>query len=189
MDVLVGASRVAVIGSPGAGKSSLAARLAAVTSLPLVNLDREFWQPGWVESPKDAWDARVVALANAENWIIDGNYARTLATRLGRADLVIFLDPPVALCLWRAINRVVKGRGRVREDMAAGCPERWDFVFFQQIMTFRARVRPGILQALAAYQGRYVHLKSRKEIDDFLAGLATASLRSRARRDPGLPPG
>ena len=39
--------RIAVIGSPGAGKSTLATMIAAATGLPLIHLDAEHWQPGW----------------------------------------------------------------------------------------------------------------------------------------------
>ncbi len=40
--------RVLVIGISGAGKTTLSQALAERTGLPLIHLDREFWQPaGW----------------------------------------------------------------------------------------------------------------------------------------------
>ena len=41
--------RVLVIGSPGAGKSTLAHQLTRQTSLPLFHLDQMHWLPGWIE--------------------------------------------------------------------------------------------------------------------------------------------
>ena len=45
--------RVMVIGSPGAGKSTLARRLASITGLPLYHLDAEYWLPRWTERDPD----------------------------------------------------------------------------------------------------------------------------------------
>jgi adenylate kinase family enzyme len=47
--------RVAVVGSSGAGKSTFARDLGARTGLPVVHLDRPFWRPGWVETPREEW--------------------------------------------------------------------------------------------------------------------------------------
>jgi len=41
--------RVMIIGCAGAGKSTLARKLGAITGLPVIHLDREHWRPGWVE--------------------------------------------------------------------------------------------------------------------------------------------
>ena len=86
--------RVLVLGCAGAGKTVFAQRLAMVTGLPLVTLDREYWQPGWTEPDKQHWAAKVEALITAPCWIMDGNYLGTLPLRLARADTVVFLDLP-----------------------------------------------------------------------------------------------
>ncbi|WP_245298223.1 AAA family ATPase [Rhodomicrobium vannielii] len=50
--------RVLVLGCSGSGKSTLARRLAAAHGLPLIDLDREHWRPGWVEPRKpNGWRA------------------------------------------------------------------------------------------------------------------------------------
>src|SRR4051812_43283485 len=54
-------------------------------------------------------------------WIMDGNYSGTLAARLSRADTIVFLDMPTALCLWRVLCRTLRHIGRTRDDMAKGC--------------------------------------------------------------------
>lgn len=38
--------RILVIGSPGSGKSTFSRKLAEVTKIPLVHLDKEFWNYG-----------------------------------------------------------------------------------------------------------------------------------------------
>jgi adenylate kinase family enzyme len=51
--------RILIIGPPGAGKSTLAIKLAEKTKLPLVHLDRLFWNPGWVDSDRSEFDLRL----------------------------------------------------------------------------------------------------------------------------------
>ena len=78
--------RVAVVGPVGAGKSTFAAALGERTGLPVVHLDRHFWHPGWVETPRDEWRRRQAELFAGDRWIADGNYGRTFDERFSRAD-------------------------------------------------------------------------------------------------------
>ena len=163
--------RVLVIGSPGAGKSTFAAAIARRTGLPLIHLDRHYWQSGWVESEAEEWKARVEALASGERWVMDGNYGGTLALRLGRADTVVWLDFPVWLCLWRIVRRARRYRGRVRPDMAEGCPEQMSWEFFSYTARFPWSGRRRIVDKLPPFAGRLVRLRRPSEAARFLAGL------------------
>jgi adenylate kinase family enzyme len=49
--------RVVIIGPGGSGKSTLAVKLGEITELPVVELDKVFWRPGLVETPRDEWVA------------------------------------------------------------------------------------------------------------------------------------
>jgi adenylate kinase family enzyme len=143
--------RVLVIGIPGAGKSTFARALAARTGLPLIHLDKEFWQPGWKATPRSQWRARTAELAAGERWIMDGNYAGTLDLRLPRADAVMSFDYPRLVCLRRAAWRAMTTYNQVRADMAEGCPERFDLEFLRYIWTFNAKERPGTAAALERF--------------------------------------
>jgi adenylate kinase family enzyme len=91
--------RVLILGSPGAGKSTLARRLAERTGLPVIHLDAEYWQPGWVEPEPAAWAGTVSRLVERPRWIMDGNYGGTRAIRIAAADTAIYLDyPPRCAC-------------------------------------------------------------------------------------------
>ena len=152
--------RIMVIGCSGAGKSTLATSLGGRLGLPVVHLDQLFWNPGWVETPNDDWDEQMRTLVAEERWIIDGNYGRTQEMRMERADTIILLDFPRWLCLWRVFGRVLRSYGRVRPDLAPGCPEQLpDLEFLMWIWRFRRRSRPALMNRLEEYRaGRTVFI-------------------------------
>lgn len=164
--------RIAVIGCPGAGKSTLSRALAERLRLPLHHLDQLWWQPGWVETTMDDFDEKLHAILDTDAWIIDGNYSRTLEARVSRADLVIHLDYPRWLCLSRAVRRILASHGRSRPDMAPGCPERLDREFLTYIWHFRRDVRPRLAAVLDDYPGRCATCRSPREAERLLARLA-----------------
>jgi adenylate kinase family enzyme len=169
--------RVAIIGVGGAGKSTLARQLGAVLDLPVIHLDTLYWRPGWVETPAAEWRTIVAELAAAEYWILDGNYGSTLDIRLAAADLIIFLDPPRHICLWRVLWRYVKYRRTTRPDLAPGCPEALDWEFIRWVWTYPHRRRPATLHRLAGYAGEkpVVILRRPAEVRRFLAALGRSN--------------
>lgn len=160
--------RILIIGSPGSGKSTLARALAERMALPLVHLDQIYWCPGWVERDKGEWLAVLTAALAEPRWIIEGNYGSSLAQRLAAADTVVLLDVPVWRCLWRICKRVIAHRGRVRPDMAPGCPERFDWEFFWYTATFRHAVLPATRAKMANFAGETIVLRSNAEVAAFL---------------------
>lgn len=102
--------RVLIVGSPGAGKSTLAKKLAVQTGLPLIHLDDLYWNTGWMPVERTCWLARLHAALSGEAWIIDGNFSSTLLMRAYRADTVYFLMTPRWRCLWQAFWRECLGR-------------------------------------------------------------------------------
>src|SRR6202521_6363060 len=140
--------RVLVIGISGAGKSTFSRALAPKTGLPLIHLDREFWQPGWKITPRETWRAKVADLVARDAWIMDGSFGASLDLRLPRADTVIWFDYPRVRCLRRVAWRVLTTYGRVRPDLAPGCPEQLDWEFLRYVWDFNANSRPTIVTAL-----------------------------------------
>lgn len=87
-----------------------------------------------------------------------------------------------------AVGRCLGQRGRVRQDMAPGCPEKWDLPFLLWIRRFGRDVRPLLLRRLAEFEakgGRVITLRSRAEADGFLASLQAPEF---DRRTPSGPP-
>lgn len=144
--------RIVILGNSGSGKSTLAREIGRRLNLPVVHLDRLFWEPDWVEPDNEVFRARVRHAIAADAWVCEGNYARrTFDLRLSRADLIIWLDTPRTTCLRRVILRSVLNRPR--PDLPAGCTERLDKAFLQflnYVWHFDRVNRPGIEAARLA---------------------------------------
>jgi adenylate kinase family enzyme len=139
--------------------------------LEVIHLDQHFWQPGWVETPKDVWAEHVGALVRRDAWVMDGNYSGTLEARAEACDTLIFLDLPRTLCVWRVLKRVMFYRPGRRPDMAAGCHEHFNLDFLLWVWRYPQRTRPKVLALLRAHEAskRIVWLRSRAEVAAFLA--------------------
>jgi adenylate kinase family enzyme len=162
--------RVLVIGSGGSGKTTAAKILAGRLGLPLIHLDALYWRPGWIPTPADEWRRTVAELVARPRWVMDGNYAGTLDTRLASCDTVVFLDLPRRVCLWRIVKRRLRYSGRTRPDVAPGCPERLTWEFVKWVWSYPKRRRAGILDRLSKLTGRRVIIvSSRRYLDRFLA--------------------
>lgn len=134
---------ILILGAPGSGKSTLARRLADRLGLRIIHFDQLYWQPGWVARSMDEVAGDIEESIQGDGWVFDGNNSRTLAMRAERADTLIWLDLPRALCMARVVRRVLGSYGRTRPDMAAGCPERFDPKFLRWAWTFPQHYRPG----------------------------------------------
>lgn len=141
--------KIAIIGSAGAGKSTLARQLGKILNIEVIHLDSFYWKPGWIETSEDEWKDTVKNLVKRETWIIDGNYGSTLDIRLDAADTIIFLDFPRIICLWRVIKRRFQYAGKSRPDMTPGCIERLTWSFIHWVWTYPIRSRSKVLEKLA----------------------------------------
>lgn len=101
------------MGTSCSGKSTLAEAVGAKTNLPVTHLDDLFWNPGWVETPLEAFRDKVRRAVFEENWIIDGNYSRIAELTRNRATEIVWLHLPFTLvfarCLKRTMGRAVTG--------------------------------------------------------------------------------
>lgn len=163
--------KVLVVGCPGGGKSTFAARLRGLTGLPLYHLDQIWHRPDRTTITPGEFDRQLAALLARERWIIDGNYQRTLELRLQACDTVFFLDYPTALCLEGALARV----GKPHPDLP-WVETRPDPDFLQAIRDFPIQQRPALCALLARYrEGRRMFaFQDRGETEAYLQALAAA---------------
>ncbi|MFC3768213.1 DNA topology modulation protein [Paenibacillus sp. GCM10012303] len=168
--------RVIVIGCAGSGKSTFSRQVGERTGLPVVHLDAYYWKPGWIATEAESFDRELQRMMQTDSWIMDGNYSRTLDTRLDRADTVFLFDFPRYLCLYRVIKRRVQYHGRSRADMGEGCQEKLDLAFLRWVWNFRKRNRPKLLAKLDEVRASHqvVSFRTPKEVRKYLAALREA---------------
>ena len=152
--------KIIVIGSPGAGKSTFSRQLRDITGLPLCHLDMINHRPDRTTASREEFDRRLSEILHTDKWIIDGNYQRTIETRLEHCDAVFLLDFPLDVCLAGAAARV----GKKREDMP-WVEEEFDEEFPNEKL-------PEIYQMLERYKDKNVIIfKSRQEVNEYLRKL------------------
>ena len=101
-----------VIGSPGAGKSTFARKLRDETGISLYYLDLLWHRPDRTNVEREEFDARLAQILEKDRWIIDGNYLRTLETRMRACDTVFLLDYPMEVCLAGDEKKIIVFRSR-----------------------------------------------------------------------------
>lgn len=158
--------KVIVIGCPGAGKSTFARKLRDATGLPLYYLDMLWHKPDQTNVSREEFEAQIKELVQRDQWIIDGNYLRTMELRLKECDTVFLLDYPLEICLAGAESRI----GKRREDLP-WIETEFDEEFRQWIIDFPKEQLPQIYELIKKYQdGRdIVIFISREEADEYLA--------------------
>lgn len=148
--------RVVILGRGASGKSTLARALGAITNLPVIELDKLFWQPGLLPTLRESWSVVQERLARQEEWIMDGDLGPydAVQVRLRRADTVIVLDFSLVRCAWQAIKR-----SRERAD------------FWRWLLAYRRKYLPLLHQAIAqnASTADVLIFPDPKAVDRFLS--------------------
>ena len=156
--------KVIVIGCPGSGKSTFAEKLNKLTGLPLYYLDAIWHKPDKTHIPREEFDQRISEIFATPEWIIDGNYSRTIEMRLKECDTVFLFDLPTEVCLQGAAERIGKGRYDLPWLEKELDPE-----FESFIKEFSKTSLPKIYELLDKYkENRNVFIfKSREDADEY----------------------
>ena len=161
--------RIMIIGCGGAGKSTLARQLGDKTGLPVIHLDKIFWRPGWEHISREEFDRLHHEVLLGDEWIMDGNFDRTMAERIRYCDTVIYLDFSRVACLMGVAKRILTTYGHVRPDMGEGCPERIDWEFLRWVWNFNKNMREKNYRLLNETDGiEKIVLKNRCAVKRFL---------------------
>ena len=153
--------RVVVIGTSGAGKTTLACHLASRMGVPHIEFDAYRHGPNWTETPNHLLRQNIAEAIAEDGWVADGNYSAGRDLVWTRATAIIWLDYafPVVFwrLFWRTICRFVK-----RTELWNGNREklRWHFftkdsLFLWAFQTHWSR-KKGLIAAFEQPQHRHL---------------------------------
>lgn len=180
--------RVAVVGTSCAGKTTLAAALAARLQVRHIELDALHWGPEWTPVPHGAFRQAVAAATAADRWVCDGNYGMVRDLVWRRATTVVWLDYGFPTVLLRGVYRTVR-RALLREQLYSGNRESLTRAFFRRdsillwVMTSHWRHRrryPALFGQEAFAHLQVVRFKSPRMARDFLRQVVAEPVRVRS---------
>jgi adenylate kinase family enzyme len=176
--------RIAVIGTTGSGKTTLASRIADRAGVPHVELDALHWGPDWTPVPLEVFRSRVTQALSGRRWVTDGNYGKVRDIVWRRADTVVWLDYGLGVVLTRLAGRTCR-RIFTREELWSGNRERlWtqlftrDSLFLWALRTYRKRRReyPELLMRAEHVHLQAIRLRSPSEATTWLSNLTEEQL-------------
>jgi len=159
--------RVVILGRSASGKSTLARRLGKVTGLPVIELDKIFWQAGLIATPRERWILVQEKIVAEDQWIIEGDLGHydAVEVRLRAADTIILLDFSLLRCALQAIRR---------------SRERSDFWFW--LIAYRCQSLPILREAISKYaqKAAFRVFRDPRALDRFVADVALFSSREKS---------
>jgi len=164
-------TRVAVLGNAGGGKSTLCRALGTAKSLPVYQVDKIQWNPGWIATPPEQFDEAHDHILVREKWIIDGVASlESIERRLIAADTIIFIDLPLFVYYWWSFKRQFMCLFRERPHFVEGCPMiPKTFELAKMIWSVHKHMKPEILKLIRANaESTHVyHIQSPSELEEF----------------------
>ncbi len=168
--------RIAIVGSTGSGKTTLAEAIAQRLGLPHVEIDALHWDPGWRETDIVIFRKRLSEALTGPAWVVDGNYAKVRDIIWPRADTLIWLELPLAVVLWRLFWRTLR-RVVTREELWNGNKETFRGAFFSQdsllVYVFKSRKKhrqtyPDLFQQPEYSHLRLIHFRTTAQVKSWL---------------------
>jgi len=172
--------RIAVVGTTGSGKTTLAKALAAQLGLAFIEMDALNWQTGWRDlsrTDREEFVRRVTLAIAPDAWVLDSAYGLVRDPVWRRATHLIWLDYERRVIMYRVICRSLV-RAALRTELWAGNRERWSHI-----------LRPShpIRWAWSTWDRRRKDFEERIERQDY-AHLVVLRLRRAARGSKAAPP-
>lgn len=179
--------KINVVGTSGSGKSTFSKRLSQILNIPYLEMDKIFWGPNWYWPSDEEFFGKLKQALQADAWLLDGNYTRTIPIKWEKVEMVVWLDYPFAITLLRALKRAIR-RAWTQEELWEGTGNRESFrkSFFSKdsIILWTIKTHHQVrkkyennMQDPKYSHIKFVRLKSDAEVEFFLAqqahGVAT----------------
>ncbi|MFF9344921.1 adenylate kinase [Streptomyces sp. NPDC014773] len=168
--------RVAFFGPPASGKTTIARKLASHMGVAHTDLDEILFvdaQP----LPLEAFRAAADRITRGDAWVVEGNFSKLADVVWHRAEVVVWLDLPLRLVVWRITIRNLRQLFGL-DTSAQARRLTWGRAFFGRRSLLRTAVRkyrhnrPRYARQVAetaALGVQVVRLRNGREADTWLA--------------------
>ena len=174
--------RIAVVGTSGSGKTTVAHGIAQKFGIPHIELDALYWRPGWIETPETEFKTQVLEVTRGDDWVVCGNYRFAREVLWGRVNTVVWLDQPFHTVflrtLWRTIKRIITREelwGTNREGFGSLVgPDSMPW-FVLKTYWRRKREYPELFSREEYSHINVIHLRNDSEVKEWLNSLGDKS--------------
>lgn len=157
--------RIAIIGLPGSGKSTVAIALGKALGIPVHHLDKYMFS-GRQRRDQTEFLAEKETLIRGNSWIIEGCSISTLEMRFATADTIIYLNLPRFTCLWRVLKRMFTSSAHLSET---GCLDGVNWPLIKYIWTFKREKWGQIKELQSKYPNvNFYNIRTSKDIEKLL---------------------
>lgn len=161
-------NRIAIVGGPGTGKTTLSEKLSKKYNIPVIHIDGIHHLPNWKIRDSIERDNIILSHVAKDKWIIDGTYKSTIKERFKRADLIIWLDYSTLAQLKGVFQRFLSNPYKERNEIP-GCKERLTLEFLKYVFKYNKTKRHFIIDNLKDIDNSKVLIfKRRKDLNKWL---------------------
>ncbi len=164
--------KIAIVGAPGTGKTTLANKLSEVFHIEATHIDGIHHLENWQIRDKSERDKIILDVVKNDKWIIDGTYKSTLKNRFEAADLIIWLDFSTLSQLKGIVSRYLKNKG-IEKPEIPGCKEKLDKEFFFYVLKYNKNKRHYIVDNLEGIdKSKLLIFKDRKSVNKWIESIS-----------------
>lgn len=190
-------SRINVIGTSGSGKSTFASKLAERLGYPHIEMDGIFWGPNWHWPPDEVFFENLRKALGGDQWVLDGNYTRTIPIKWERIEMVVWLDYSFPRTLFQSVERALR-RSMKQEELWEGTGNRESLrkSFFSKdsIILWTIKTHRSVRLKYASYMQdpkyshiKFVRLRNHREANNFLQQLSKDAIQIRIATEKDAP--
>jgi len=150
--------KIMILGGSCSGKSTLADKISTFTNYPAYHLDALFLNANWERKDfNELLEIHKNILLN-DNGIIDGNYIEVLPERIKWADLIIFIDVPTIIHIYRMFHRILTVRLGInkRYGNPEGTKSEFSFSFLYWVLIWNRTQKKKIIPMLELVKGKKI---------------------------------
>lgn len=160
--------KILILGGSGSGKSTLANRMGLYTGYPVYHMDSMIHYPNWEKRDRNEWLPLCQEFLTKDVGIVDGNYTSILPPRIKWADLIIFIDTPTCVKIYRFFRRAIRsGLGLDKHyGIPEGAKEKFNLSFPLWVYRWDRDVKPKIFSILnEAKDKKILYIKEPRKLD------------------------